>query len=405
MSRRNVLAFGNTCTALGGGGSGIVPTLGNLAANRGQYNTATAVITQPFTSRRTHYAHGSGDISSIKTVDINRFIASTSTTSTGSVHTIKRYIEYPVDVFHPVLWAGASTVSKTAGGRQTSDAVISSVTSLPLVIPAGTKFWERTVILTSATVPVIEQPAGSAALGIDDGNVAATDSGNSGTIPATAGVNTIGCQAIIGTVNATSARSFILLGDSLCFGSLDDSGVGTKGGSGWLARLMDANGYPYFKWCVGGQQATEQAALVATINADVGVIGFTDFVMQSGLNDLRLSRTKAQIEADYQTIFAAANITGKRKWLSTVTPRSTSTDSWATTANQTAQTDGNMADLTGLNTDIRAGQANAFGFIEAADAAMSARNSNIHKAPPAGTTDGTHFNSVRAALVASLCAV
>jgi hypothetical protein len=379
-------------------GAPIVPTTGNLVASRTQYHTGITPITQPFTSRREHYAHGSGDISALQTIDINRYISSINTTSTGAIHTIKRYIEYPAGVFYQVLWAGASTVSLSAGGRVVSDIVAG------LTIPAGAKFWERTVILTTATIPIIILPAGSDVLGVDDGNVSG-DLGNSGTVPPTTGLNTLGCQAIIGTVNATAARSFVVIGDSLVFGALDDTGVGTRHGSGWVARMLDNLGLPYFKWCLGGQQATDQAALIATINADVGVMGFTDLIVQSGLNDLRLGRTKAQIETDYQTIFAAANITGKRKYLTTITPRSTSTDAWATTINQTAQTDGNMADLTGLNTDIRAGQANAFGFIEAADAAMSARDSKIHKAPPAGTADGTHFNSVRAALVASLVTV
>jgi hypothetical protein len=64
-----------------------------------------------------------------------------------------------------------------------------------------------------------------------------------------------------------------------------------------------------------------------------------------------------------------------------------------------------MADLTGLNTDIRAGLANVYAVLEAADAAMSARDSNIHKAPPAGTTDGTHMNSTRVALIAAALSV
>jgi len=58
-----------------------------------------------------------------------------------------------------------------------------------------------------------------------------------------------------------------------------------------------------------------------------------------------------------------------------------------------------------LNDDIRVGLSNFYGVLEVADAAMSARNSNIHKAPPAGTSDGTHVNSTRAALIAGLLSV
>jgi hypothetical protein len=195
------------------------------------------------------------------------------------------------------------------------------------------------------------------------------------------------------------------IGDRLTLGIIGDaSNVGAKGGSGFIARILDQHGYPYFKFCKGGQQVADQVTLAATITATLANFGFSDVIVQSGLNDLSLgSRTKAQIEADLQTIFAL--VAGKRIYKTTITPRTTTTDAWATTANQTPTVDGNMADLTGLNTDIRAGLANVYAVIEAADAAMSARNSNIHKAPPAGTSDGTHFNSTRAALVASLLTI
>jgi len=256
------------------------------------------------------------------------------------------------------------------------------------------------------SVPIMELNAGASVLGIDDGNVAA-DQGNSGTISATTGINTFGPCAIIGTVNAANARSFLIVGDSLSWGQGDDSSVGAQDSSGFLQRMLGRLGYPYMTWAKGGQQAADVAPITATLNADTAstLMSFTDVILQHGVNDLRLARTVAQIEADLQTIAATASIAGKRIWKTTITPRSTSSDSWATTANQAPQTDGTMASLNTLNADIRAGLANMANIIEAADAAMSARDSGIHKAPPAGTVDGTHFNSVRAALIANLLSV
>jgi hypothetical protein len=387
-----------------GDGSGdavnpIIPSVGILAANRTQYKTNTASITAPFTSRRMHYAHPDGDISDIQTVDLNSFLAGISTASNGPVHNIKRFIEYPQGVFTPVLWGGLDVVSLSAGGRIKSDIVAG------LTIPAGEKFWERTVILTSGNIPVCVMPAASSAIGVDDGNISG-DFGNSGAIGPTTGLNTIGCQAIVGTVNATDARSFVLLGDSLTFGALDITGSGPKGASGFVARMLDDHGYPYMKWCIGGQYLQNQVTMASRINADIGQFNFSDFIIASGLNDLSLgSRTKAQVLADIQTMATQTNVAGKRVWKTTITPRSSSTDSWATVENQLPRTDGNMADLIPLNADIRAGLPNVYGFIDAADAAMSARDSGIHKAPPAGTTDGTHFNSVRAELISSLIGV
>jgi lysophospholipase L1-like esterase len=383
-------------------GSTITPTLGGLVANRGKIGTNFTSQTAPFTSRKTFWAHGAGDISSLQLVFVNRYLSAVGTSTAGGAFSLKFYIEYPANTFTAVLFSGSGTVALSAGARVKSDVVAG------LTIPAGAKFWVRTVLIVGSAVaiPVQELNAGATVLGIDDGNVAA-DQGNSGTITATSGINIFGPNAIVGTVNATNARSFLIVGDSLSFGQGDDTTVGAQDSSGFLQRMLGSLGYPCMTWAKGGQQAADVAPITATLNADTAstLMSFTDVILQHGVNDLRLGRTRAQIEADLQTIAATASITGKRIWKTTITPRSTSTDSWATTVNQTAAIDGNMADLNPLNADIRAGLANMTNVIEAADAAMSARDSDIHKAPPAGTTDGTHFNSTRAALIASLLSV
>lgn len=391
--------IGGAAIAATGGGGAIVPTTGILVANRTQYQTNAVSTTQPSSWIRTHYAHPDGAISAIQCLDINRYLSGVATGTAGGVHTIKRFIEYPAGVFSQFLWSGLPTVSVAASARLLSDPIAG------LTIPAGAKFWERTVYLTTGTFPIMELPDLPTAIGVDDGS-ASGDFGNSGTISPGSSVNVRGCQALIGTVNATNARSFVLLGDSLTLGSGDITSVGAKDGSGYVARILDQHGYPYMKWCKGGQQVADHVTVAATLNADLAMFNFSDIIIQSGLNDLSLgSRTKLQVENDLQTLLGQTNIVGKRAWKTTITPRSDTTDAYATTVNQTPKIDGNMADLTGLNADIRAGLAGFYGIIEAADAAMSARDSNIHKAPPAGTTDGTHLNSTRAALVAAALSI
>lgn len=385
-----------------GGPAAIVPTAGNLVANRGKIPTTQVALTAPYTCRKAYWAHGAGDISALQLVFVNRYLSAVGTSTAGGAFTLKFYIEYPAGTFTPVLWSGANSVAVAAGARIKSDTVAG------LTIPAGSKFWVRTVLSvgTSVSMPMMELNAGSQTLGLDDGNVAA-DQGNSGTISATTGINTFGPCAIIGTVNATAARSFLIVGDSLAWGQGDDSSVGAQDSSGFLQRMLGRLGYPCMTWAKGGQQAADVAPISATLNADTAstLMSFTDVILQHGVNDLRLGRTVSQIEADLQTIAATASITGKRIWKTTITPRSDSTDAWATLANQTAKTDGTMASINTLNADIRAGLANMANIIEAADAAMSARDSGIHKAPPAGTIDGTHFNSTRAALIAAALSV
>lgn len=371
-----------------------------VAATRGQIGTAITGIPQNFTSRRTHWASAEGDITNLKCRDFNWYMLLVPT-NTGVTLTFKRYIEYPAGVFHQVLWSGAN-LSIASGATALSDVVISSVTGVALIIPAGAKFWERTVKTSAGTqnTSIIEMPAGSTTLGIDDGN-SASDLGNSGTVPATAGVNTFGSAWIQGHIYAAHAKSFALIGDSLPWGFGDISSADSKFNSGWLARSVGQT-YPYMKLAKAGWSASDLAGSAASQYTDLfGALPVTDAIHELGVNDLRLGRTKAQILADHQSNYARLG-GGVSKWQTTITPRSDTTDAYATTTNQTPKTDGNMADLTPLNTDIRAIPANLTGIIEAADFAMSARNSNIWGGPFPPTTDGTHPTTAKAVAMAAL---
>ena len=393
-----------TTAATGQGGSGLASVLG-IVANRLQIPTNVANITPNYTSRRSHYASSDGDITAIQCLDVGWFFStSTYKPVATSTRTFKRFIEYPENTFHQVTWGGATvrTINGSGGdGTIKSDIVLSSVTGKPLVINKGEQFFERTVNL-NATVgdfPVIELPAGSATLGLPDGNVAGSDLGNSGTIATSASIASIGAACLIGSIKA-NARSFVLFGDSITFGQGDITGTGTKGASGYVARILDKSGYPYVKICQKGQSASDVASGNTSIVNFLAQIPFTDAIYEHGVNDLRLGRTKAQIEADYQTLYALS--AGRRIVQSTITPRSTSTNSWADVEGQTAATDGNMASLNALNADIREGLANVSAVIDAADVAMSARDSDVFGGPFPPTIDGTHMTSAKAAAMAML---
>lgn len=385
-------------------GEAVVPTTG-LIANRGQIPTNVTTIANNTTSRRKHWSHSAGSVTNIRCVDTLWYLrSSTLQPAAGADRTIKRYIEYPAGTFHQVKWSGAANLAMTnAAGTYKSDIVMSSVTGEPLTIPAGTAFYERTVaVVGGANFPVIETPAAANVLGLEDGNDL-TDKGNSGTISVSTGVNTFGSAAFVGTINATNARSFTVFGDSIAFGQGDVSSVGSLQGSGWIARLLDRYGYPYTKIALGGQTVQAAAGSTASVAAFLAQINFSDAIFEYGVNDLRLSRTKAQIEADLQTMYALVGAAHIHQ--TTITPRSESTDSYATVANQTPKTDGNMADLTPLNADIRTGLSNVDVVIEAADAAMSARDSNVWGGPFPPVLDGTHPTSAKAAAMAAALSI
>ncbi|AYD00906.1 SGNH/GDSL hydrolase family protein [Neorhizobium sp. NCHU2750] len=377
-------------------GGAIIPpiTTGIIAANRFQIPTATASVPANYTSRRSHFAHPDGDISNLKTVDAN-FVYSGTTAVAAATRTIKRFIEYPAGVFTAVTWGGSPTVTLSTLN------VVSD--PINLTIPKGAEFWERTVNLNASvgSFPCQELPASSQALGVPDGN-SASDLGNSGTISATSAITTFGASVIIGDVAAPAAKSFVILGDSIAFGEGDITSVGAKRGSGWIARALDNYGHAYLKITKPGQQVTEFVSTISYPTAFLALINFSDVISEHGINDLRLGRTQAQILADHQSIYSM--VSGKRIAQTTMTPRSSSTDGYATVANQTGRTDGTMASIVPLNAAIRAKPANVNRIIEAADAAASARDSLVWASPPVPTADGTHPNSFKADQMAQILA-
>lgn len=75
--------------------------------------------------------------------------------------------------------------------------------------------------------------------------------------------------------------------------------------------------------------------------------------MQYGHNDLAAGRTAAQVEADLITTARHGKIRGAKVWITTQTPASSSTDSFATTVNQTSASIN--AELQTLNAWLRDG--------------------------------------------------
>lgn len=379
-----------------------------LVANRGMIGIETSSYSTTTTCRIERWSHAAGSITDIKTVDVG-FYYNSSFTNSGvtSSPQFKRYIEYPEGVFHQVTWSSAATFTMVAATTHISDIILSSVTGLPLIIPAGTKFWERTVLITSSAKAIANMllPAFPTAIGVDDGK-ATGDFGNSGTIAAqgSGGQNRFCANMLFGTVNAANAKAACIFGDSITYGQGDETSTSTQGSSGYTPRGLDALGIPYVKFARGSQQMQHHVAMLANPTGSFQNMltgtgkPFTDVILQAGLNDMQLgSRTAAQILADDQTVIA--NFTTQRKWRNTITPRTSSSNSYADAAGQTVLTTGTLSEMTTLNDGIRA--ASGFtGVLDIADRAMTARNSGIWGPPYPPTADGSHPNSAGAAYLA-----
>lgn len=356
------------------------------------------------TARREHYVSPQGAITNMQPVFLWAYYTSDGKIQNAATAAFEHSIEYPEGVIHPVTWDGAVSVNTVGGTTYKADVVLDSRTGQPLRMPAGARFWERTCYISTSTraFPAQTHVASVSALGLSDGKLA----GNqvpSGTIPAdTTSTISWGMAALMCTIEAPEARSIVSVGDSMCVGQGDATGTGANKSSGMVARAIDPL-FPHVKLARGGIYAQQHATILAGVGVPnfLSQIGASHVVVQAGLNDLSLgSRTAAQVMADRQSIIdvVAARIPGIVPVHTTITPRvNSASGNYSSVADQTPKTDGNMADLTPLNTLIRQQPL----VMDFADAAMSARDSNVNSGPFPFGTDGTHYNSAKCAAIAA----
>jgi lysophospholipase L1-like esterase len=192
--------------------------------------------------------------------------------------------------------------------------------------------------------------------------------------------------AVIGK-SQSKRKSALLVGDSIFWGSGDNTSNVDPHGYGQIA--MKNNNNPY----MAIPRVTERANHFATITNRqfrIQLAKYCDFALcDYGINDVRGSRTLDQIKADLQTVWGVLVKRGLPVFQSTITPATTSTDAWATVANQTI--DATNSVRTQLNDWIRTTPSPLSGYFEIADLAETSRNSGIWKA--GYTDDGLHPNT------------
>jgi hypothetical protein len=360
-----------------------VQTSVGIAANQGELPIASLNATNNLCSMREHYASPEGDITDLVFTDVGWFLNGIGLTDLTASPTFIKFVEYPQGVFYPVLYGGSAAAVLPAGGQISNDPLSS------VVIAAGARFWEHTINTSGITNVFgnITSPAFHTSIGISSS--AYTYAGTPQHPAANGSPNSFGASCITGTIKKAKARGFCIVGDSIAYGQGDQQSAGVKGASGFIARGLDSR-YPWTKITRGGMTAVQMAALSANARM-VNFIAATKashMINQFGGGDLRDGTQYTAVLTAYQTIYGM--FAGKKRYQATITPRTASTDSWATVANQTALTDGTWVQEPTLNDVIRAGLANVDGYIETSDVSSTARNSRIWNAPPAWTVDGVH---------------
>lgn len=327
----------------------------------------------------------------------------------GNGGTVRASVEYPVGTLIPAYSAdGKRDIVLEAGG-------IGKLHVPGVEIPANTDFWVRSR-LTCTTADAIPQVSSGVSTNGDFGTNLSTAATNDFTAtttgqPAANSFSTF-APSLVTTLPAKPMPCVALLGDSITQGTGDATldGINTVAGlmPGWGLRALSLGGSGRFRprvpatnLSISGESAANVAAPTKNVRrlALLDASGATHAFVALGTNDLNSAGTVASLQANLITIWGQIARRGVKVYANTLTPLApTSTDSFATVANQTPSasdpnrvtynnwlrdgapmTSALTAVTTGTTTagTIRVGQPGhpLTGVIELADAVESSRDS------------------------------
>jgi hypothetical protein len=365
-----------------------LPAYTGVVASKCRVPTKRSSTNKQMMSRSRHFARD--DIRSLQVVFANWYVddSTKAETNAGDTATLTASIEYPEGTCTALKFSGTGSVTMSNGGTSVSDA-------LDILIPDGAEFWVRSFYDAATNARIIwssnRHPEEQAAYGV------------SGVSDMTAGGNITdgGADAIyrpVAIIGTTQRPSVLLLGDSRVEGIGDTVETTGNGDVGNLERSIS----PRWGTINAGKSGNQATQFVSSHTKRVDLAQYCSHVVaQFGIVDLVAGRSPAQVKTDLETIIGYFTVP---VWIATVEPITTSSDSWATTGNQTL--DGGNTDRITLNTAIRGGSVSgAAGYFEIADALESARDSGKWKVTGAAngyTADGTHSNQAGYKLIRTL---
>lgn len=356
-----------------------------LVAGPGRVCNARNTTFQQMMSRTKHFAYE--DISSIQMVFANWFIDAAShpypEAGSGADLVLHAAVEYPVGVFSELNFSGSATGVIPSGANLLNDPE-------PVAIPKGAEFWVRTYATCTAGVPCAYNVSGDQQS--TNTNAHQSRFAESGVVDVVMGgaitsmSNSTGlAYGPVAIIGETNQPSFIIYGDSIALGAGDvaDSTVHM----GAVARGIGSE-YPYILAACGGDRLGN---LLLSNTRRIALADYcTHAVNQYGSNDIMSEQISHMTMLSRMDEFAKL-LPDHSIYATTIVPRSTSTDSWTTTANQTPVASG--AQRVYFNNAVRDGVPGYVGYFEIADALETTRNSGIWKVTGAAfgyTYDGIH---------------
>ena len=274
----------------------------------------------------------------------NAFIQGGTLFGAGGTTTFTASVEYVSGVRQQVLFSGVASGVAAPGTIKDSDSINIAVSA------ADGGFYFNSHLANASGIPRSLATIGSSDLG--DGAVfSATttpDLTMSGTVAFSSGYTYRPC-AIVGM---TKLKSVIFLDDSIGKGQ-GPAGPDFLGNNGIIERFVGAE-FPHINCSSPGAKAQDLSNMAA--GSGFGVLWQYNRVAQlgAGTNDIFLgARTGAQVSTDTATLAGKLRAIGLKVFSRTCLPQTTSTDTWATIANQTVKAQ--EAQRVALNTLLRSG--------------------------------------------------
>ena len=147
--------------------------------------------------------------------------------------------------------------------------------------------------------------------------------------------------------------------------------------------------FGYSVLAAGSQSAAQWVADPSRRLAFLAAVRPSIVIAELGANDIANGNSFTTVRDTLLAMWRTIANLGIKVYPTTFTPRTTSTDAWATTANQTVCV--SEAVRVQINDFIRSTPAPCSGFLDVADIAETARNSGKWKvAGVAWTNDGIH---------------
>jgi hypothetical protein len=268
--------------------------------------------------------------------------------SPGAAGTIKVSLEYNGN-YYPV-WFGTGTREVTLDPE-------GEIWSLPvgIEIPANATFYVRTLYIPASGTTFASNYLDASYGGLSGAcYVAADEVDGTGSFGSGAGGFGLFAPVCITGVPAARVPQVAIIGDSRAAGNEDGGGgVTTSGGGGYLNRAIAAT-------CVSVNLGLfgENGSQFLTAHGSRGkFIAGCDYALEAyGVNDINGGAALATVQATRISIWKLLTQRGLTVFADTLQPKTTSTDSWVTTVNQThALTSGEETNRVSMNQWIRAG--------------------------------------------------